>query len=281
MVYLEQMDCNCAKIADREGNKAFVKQSGVALGAILWVIAIMTILGALISTGLNGFNVNTNQEGGKIAAQAIINFTDQVADAVSMVQANGSCNDTQIRFENTNTSGWSFPANYNNPNAPSDGSCDIFNPSITGYSAGGGLNWTAPNPSWLTHWPTAYNGYMYTGSFAVAGVGTCQVGNCSVYSLAVLLPYVTNDICNAINAAVGISINLSNRSSYGSPSSPAVPTFASGAGFEGIYGGYPVGLTSAGTSAFYGHKIGCYQGNQIPNSETTYPNIAYNIILAR
>ncbi|MBV8548637.1 MAG: hypothetical protein JO126_04185 [Alphaproteobacteria bacterium] len=249
---------------------------GIALGPILFLIAIVAIIAAVIAAGSGEFSPSTNSEGGKISAHAIIDFMDQVGVAVQMVQSNGSCTTTQFRFENTNTTMWNSAGNYNNPNAPGDSSCDIFNPTITGLIAGGGLNWINPNPNWLTLWPNPYNGYMYTGSFAVYGVGSCQTGSCTSYSLAVLLPYVTVDICNAVNAAVGISVsNYVN----GSTPSPSPPQYANGAGFEGVYGGYPISIGNTNSPAYYGHRVGCYLGAQVPSHGTGYPYVVYDIIL--
>ena len=103
-------------------------QDGIALGPILFIIAILAIIAAAIAAGSGGFNANTNTEGEKVMAQAIIDYGDQIQAAVNVALSNG-CTNTQGSFQNGVVSG------YTNPNAPADGSCNVFDPR------GGGLEW--------------------------------------------------------------------------------------------------------------------------------------------
>ena len=102
-------------------------QDGIALGPILFIIAILAIIAAVISAGRGGFTANTNTENAKTIAQVLIDYGEQVQSGVDAVTANG-CTDTQINFANTIITG------YTNLNAPADHSCDVFN------TAGGGIN---------------------------------------------------------------------------------------------------------------------------------------------
>jgi hypothetical protein len=130
--------------------------SGIAVGPILFVIAILAVLVGAISSGSGGFGSNTSPERAKILAAQIINQAQQVKNAVDRVRANG-CSDEEISFENGVVSG------YTNPNSPlaSKPWCHVFQPN------GGGITWQRPPivPTYLGVW-------RYNGSNVFAGVGS-------------------------------------------------------------------------------------------------------------
>ena len=97
-------------------------QDGIALGPILFIIAILAILAAAIAAGSGAFNANTNTEGAKAYAYIFINFADQVMQGVQKVTSEG-CDDTQVSFQNGVTN-----YNYTNSNAPANHSCHVFDP---------------------------------------------------------------------------------------------------------------------------------------------------------
>lgn len=105
--------------------------NGIAIGPILFVIAILAVLVGAISSGSGGFGSNTSPERAKILAAQIINQAQQVKNAVDRVRANG-CADNEISFENGVVSG------YTNPNATLAEKpwCHVFQPS------GGGIIYT-------------------------------------------------------------------------------------------------------------------------------------------
>ena len=96
-------------------------QDGIAIGPILFIIAILAIIAAAIAAGSGEFSGSTSAEQNKQNAQALVNYVGQLQNGIDMVLHNG-CTDTQINFYNLND------VNPANPNAPSDHSCDLYDP---------------------------------------------------------------------------------------------------------------------------------------------------------
>jgi hypothetical protein len=160
--------------------------AGLALGPILFLIAILAVIAAVVSAGAGGFSANTSTEGGKITSSAIIQMGENLLNAVRLVNTHG-CADTQINFNNPMISG------YSNPNAPSDGSCDVFGPN------GGGMIFPTIKASTAE---TEDNGYFV---FEGGGASFVGLGNAANSSLAAFLPIDSSDLCNSINQALKIS----------------------------------------------------------------------------
>jgi hypothetical protein len=97
-------------------------QDGIALGPILFIIAILAIIAAAIAAGAGSFNANTTTENVKSLAEIIVNRAEQVSMAVQKVYIDNGCADTQINFYNGTD-----PVSANS-NAPTDHSCDLYSP---------------------------------------------------------------------------------------------------------------------------------------------------------
>ena len=100
-----------------------------------------------------------------------------------MVLHNG-CDDTQISFQNGITSG------YVNPNAPSDGSCNVFDPR------GGGVIWKRE----IANSATTGSNRCFLGYYSQPGVGNFTTDP----SLIMYQPVNSADVCNEINNILGI-----------------------------------------------------------------------------
>jgi len=81
----------------RKGER-FPPQRGIALGPILFIIAILAILAGAIAAGNSGFSGSTSKESAKSLAQTIIMNMKAVDDCVNVVRSNGY-DDTQLDFE--------------------------------------------------------------------------------------------------------------------------------------------------------------------------------------
>lgn len=175
----------------------FHAQSGIAIGPILFVIAILAILAAAIAAGSGSFMTGTSQESANTLASTLMTQADQVKSAVTYLLDNG-CDETQLNFAYTQNDpylpAWANPvSSAANLNAPSDGSCDVF-------SVKGGMP-VVPMPPVNIALPTStwYLGYWtFSADFHVAGVGS---GN----NLLVMATGVTQAVCQKINAINGIS----------------------------------------------------------------------------
>jgi hypothetical protein len=78
--------------------KRFSPQRGIALGPILFIIAILAILAGAIAAGNSGFSGSTSKENAKIMASTILQQSEAVSNCVQVVRSNGY-NDTQISFQ--------------------------------------------------------------------------------------------------------------------------------------------------------------------------------------
>ena len=135
-------------------------QRGIAIGPILFIVAILAVLASAIAAGSGSFNSDTSTVKAKAQATAILEYADEVKFAVDRVLGKG-CTDTQISFENPIVSG------YVNPNAPADKSCHVFDVN------GGGIVWKNPDinaldQSWKSQADIDYPGFFGTYVFKSA-----------------------------------------------------------------------------------------------------------------
>ncbi len=72
-------------------------QAGIALGPILFIIALLAILAAAIAAGSGSFTSGTTQENAKLMASTIVQQAVTLDDAVNVVRGHGYT-DTQISF---------------------------------------------------------------------------------------------------------------------------------------------------------------------------------------
>lgn len=227
------------------------------MGPILFIIAILAIIAAAIAAGSSSFNANTVNESNKVDAQALVQYADQLKNSVQKVMADNSCSDTQLQFQGSN------------PNAPSDGSCNIFDPR------GGGivdLNFTNLNGAFNTAMATNNNNWAntyghFTQGFMSPIVG---VGNPANAPLLFQLMDVSLGVCTSINSVVGFNA----ASSYAPPSVNWFKFYNTNTGyFFGQYfsdGPYDIGFSN-------GAVQGCVYDNQSGYGEYDY----VGVLLAR
>ena len=217
-----------------------INQRGIVIGPILFIVAILAVLAAAIAAGSGEFNSDISAVSAKAQASAILEYANEVKFAVDRVLAKG-CTDTEISFENPIVSG------YENPNAPSDKSCHVFDVN------GGGIalmipplgsqnqaDHNAANP--ILSGPKVPTGNYGMAATCVIGVGTggrypspggspatfpCyHTDGTTSADIVMYLPWVTRNVCLAINRLAGFK----NRAS-GDP-----PTTSGPSGFS-LYGG--------------------------------------------
>jgi FlaG/FlaF family flagellin (archaellin) len=191
-------------------------QRGIVIGPILFIIAIIGVLAAAIAAGTGGFSGSSSTASAKVMASAIVDSGQQIKTAVDFVLANG-CEDTEISFENN------FVAGYENPNAPADKHCNVFNID------GGHVGWLTPPKEALDEVQhdsqnptTPFGSYAFATSCGI-GLGT---GTGSVFSynatgfpcayaanayietsdLFMFVFWLRKDVCEEINKLAGISV---------------------------------------------------------------------------
>ena len=178
-------------------------QCGIAIGPILYIVAILAVLVSAIAAGSGEFNGDISAVSAKAQASAILGYAHEVKLGVDRVIAKG-CTDTQISFGNP------FVSGYTNPNAPADKSCHVFDVN------GGGIVWKNP-PIGANKildgggfWITDYVPYIIGGYAAIPNIGT------NSNELVLYLPISEQKLCAAINNILGISGINDTYAMYGS-----------------------------------------------------------------
>ena len=143
-------------------------QRGIAIGPILFVVALLAVLASIIAAGSGSFNSDISAVKAKAQATAILEYAHEVKFAVDRVSGKG-CKDTEISFENPIVSG------YENPNAPSDKSCHVFDVN------GGGVVWKEPPND------VAFTGDLTNGKYAFVLNGVKNIGSSVDKDLVILL----------------------------------------------------------------------------------------------
>ena len=190
-------------------------QDGIALGPILFIIAILAIIAAAIAAGSGGFTANTTTESDKSKAELLLNYADAVDNGVQSLLTNG-CEDTQLNFATSQVG-----PDFQNPNAPTDHSCDVFDPR-------GGNVVYASAPQYAAYWNNYGNwwqaGWVILGDVEFMNVGTtCGCGTGNDLAIGIM---VTQGVCQQINNILGIpSIAVDS----------AVFFFGQSIGFGGTY----------------------------------------------
>lgn len=156
--------------------RTFSSRHGIAIGPILFVIAVLAILAVAISATSGTFSTNNEREKAHAYASAIIDYSTLIYNALQRVKALG-CDDTQISFENGVVTG------YTNASTPADGHCKIFAPS------GGGMSWALPP----VDSQTTASDYRYVTNYMV-GYGT------TADELTIIAPNLTTTVCDEINS---------------------------------------------------------------------------------
>lgn len=254
------MKCFRKKTDPSEGGNALFL---ILLGIIL--LAALTF--ALAPSSGRRQSGAMSAEDATLAANEIMSHANKVSQGVQQLMING-CMDTDINFEN------SAVANYVNPNAPADDSCDVFS------KAGAGLEWRDPKTEWLDSAHSArisYGEVVYTGGTCVARVGTggilCASQDSSTDSEIIMLyPYIKKEICLQINKSLGI------QETAGEPPSESGLQFSATEANLKYKGTFPApgGLTpKISSAALYGKYAGCMKG------DTSLGYHFYQVLVAR
>ena len=180
------------------GLKRLHHQSGIALGTIIFIIAVIALLAVAIAAGSSGFNANTGTESAKVMAEAIINYADAVAMGLRKVRIDNSCDDlsittTQISFANP------MDSSYANSYAPTNGSCNIFDPR------GGGIVWSTVPTAALDGINTSgfdYGNYAIYDQQSLENTGAVTDGTGAGIDIILIVPYLSNAVCQQINQIV-------------------------------------------------------------------------------
>jgi len=202
--------------------------AGIALGPILFIIAILAILAAAIAAGSGSFNASTNAESNKTKASALIQIGDNLKIGMDrLTMENGVAYNGWI-IDPTNTSA----------------NTDLFSP------IGGGI--AAPSVT-MSADPTLDQWYYPQG--AIQGLGTYDASTAASNTMQLAVLNVTAGVCAEINNRVnGMAIAPTAATLGDFHTSPSTGNIAST-----MNSGWPVATTDASTNTInlYGKPIGC------------------------
>lgn len=221
------------------------RQSGNALFLILIAVALFAALSyAVTQSGRGGGSID--KETAILDAAQITQYSALVHNAVTRIMILNGCSETELSFENTITA-----QDYTNATSPSDKSCHVFDRN------GGGMTYQSPSSEWLGPLPSdlghdagldALHGVWFITDASFSGIGV------SGGDLALILPYVTKEICVAMNDMFSI-VNPSGNP----PQDNAIAYDI--APFDGNYGSNKVfNNTTSGNDEFNGKASGCIAG---------------------
>ena len=200
-------------------------QDGIALGPILFIIAILAILAGAIAAGSGSFTANTNAESAKAMAEVIVNQCGAYQDAVNLMLQN-ECDETKLDWT---PNGGGYPtgltwnsADYtggNGTNQSGNGQCAMFDPR------GGGMIYKKISSSALFT-PTSGQftaadggadanlailaGYpIFYAQTCIIGTGTCgaawEASTNPKSTPVYIITYLNYNTCVQIDKLLGIS----------------------------------------------------------------------------
>lgn len=226
-------------------------QDGIALGLILFIIAILAILGAALAAGIGSFYGNTNAENNKLLAQRIITDCESYQRAVQFMVMNNFCDYKAIDFTPngsawpTGTSPWNTGdfTRGNGTNQAGNGQCALFDPrgggmqfaslpntALTATTSGQYSNDLGANDTAMS----AFAGYpIFYAMYCANNIGTCTAAaghpNATLYYQ---INYINYDVCTQINTILNISKTPNQNEIQANPSSSGRNLFA---GFNTYY----------------------------------------------
>jgi len=206
----------------------FERQSGIAIGPILFIIALIAVLAVAVAGGNSYFASGTSTENASLMAQTILNQCRDYQAAILIMTVQNQCDITKLDY--TPNNGWlpgttSFNigdyTNGNGTNLAGNGQCALFSVN------GGGMNFrriplgalvSNPTGAYTTYDGSASSQYDLLAGYPIpsgyrcyAGIGTCSNATPSNNNgaLTYSITYVSPSVCTEINTLLGISVNMS------------------------------------------------------------------------
>lgn len=164
---------------------------------ILLAISLFAAISYYTSQGSRATISQLSDDQARIAANEIVEFSDKIAAAVQKLILRG-CAETELSFANNVyqlTNGTPIHAAGHNANAPTDGTCDVFNIS------GGGMNAIEFPENYGTEVAGNSTKPAHMGAFMYDILGIGNDGDADMVWLGITL---NQDICMTINEILGV-----------------------------------------------------------------------------
>jgi hypothetical protein len=137
--------------------------AGIAIGPILFIIAILGLLASAIAAGSGSFTADVDTSRAKANAQALVEYANQLQFSVQFLFGRG-CEDVQLKFQGTNAY------------APADHSCDVFHPDGAGMVDSSFANLTGAFDTSIasdhSNWWGTFGHFGQNYTAIVAGLGS-------------------------------------------------------------------------------------------------------------
>lgn len=240
-------------------------ETGSVLFYILIAVALLAALSYAVASGNRSAGSGLDKERVDLAVSEIQDYAGVMVNAVAQLKLRG-CADTHISFENNRV------ADYDNGNAPSDGTCDVFS------VAGGGVQYKAPQAIWLdSAIPNTVDNHgeiIFTSSACIDQIGTgitdCDSDGGSTAELLMIIPYLKADICTEINRKNGVGVP-----GDAPPQDAGDSWNSTDVKFAGSYNGGTL-IRDAG-NLLDGRRSGCFQSDSYPDAGYHF----YRVLIAR
>ncbi len=178
-------------------------ESGNVILLVLIGIALFAALSYAVTQSAGGSQNNPDSERLRLETSRLIEYITSLRTAVTRLRYAKGCDPEEISFHYDSDGDGSVDGSddYNNPNAPSDGSCNIFGRN------GGGLTWLDYDNSDL---PDLFGvvGFVFSGTIAVEEMGT------PAPELTARL-FVSEEMCNRVNTELGLETGYFDTFSNG------------------------------------------------------------------
>ena len=173
--------------------------SGIAIGPILFIIAIFAVLATAISAGSSSFAINSTSESERTLASSIISIGQQYVAAIQKLTAMG-CSVDQISFDAPG-----LPSSIANPRSPADHHCDLYHPQGAGL-----VMRKLPDEALNDPLDDYASGYYLPGQIAWKGypyaIGTASALGTSQSDVILLIHGLKSGVCSAISRLIGRSV---------------------------------------------------------------------------
>ncbi len=188
-------------------------QQGNVLFLILIAVALFAALSYAVTQSSRTGGGDATREKARLDAAEILNHATAVQTGVGRLLIRG-CQDVRLNFDNAYDGHL-----HDNPTAPADKSCDVFEP------AGAGVSGKAPSREWSSD-----HKFYYTSSSSVTDMGTtCTATTCA--DLVMELRGVSPALCEQLNALNNYIVPVPNLPSDTQAGCPFTGTYdCSGSG---------------------------------------------------
>ncbi len=217
--------------------------------AMLFVLIAIILFAALSFAFTRGGRDQgkVSKEDATIYAQQITSYAEKINNAVQNAMLQNNFLASQLSFENTTVGG------YANAGSPVSHKCDVFD------AAGGGMTYAAPPAGALDAAAAAASAfpvggmvgqYLFAGNVCADNIGTGARAACATDTLAnedlvLIVPFVNQETCIAINRVLGNSGAMMEDTGGGFDNTKFTGSFADG--------------QALGNAGFTTYPAGCYK----------------------